>query len=110
MFIEPYELVVTKEMQNVLPMGQRDVQYEIGPFITLIDGPTFEFAWEERNKLLQKHILDSDRVYISRSDRIDNAKIDNIKNALESIYDKENIYPLGKPRSKNFGDLIKFVV
>jgi G3E family GTPase len=110
LFIEPYELVVTKEMQNVLPMGQRDVKYEIGPFITLIDGPTFDFAWEERNKLLQKHILNSDRVYISRGDQIDDTEIDAIKNALATIYDKDNIYPLGKPRSKNFGDLIKYIV
>ena len=41
LFIEPSEMVLTQEMLDATRMGLRDVSYEIGPFITLIDGPDF---------------------------------------------------------------------
>ena len=51
LFIEPSEIVVTREMRIVSSMGLRDVKYATGPFITLVDGPAFEVSWEERRPL-----------------------------------------------------------
>ena len=44
LFIEPSEMVVTQELQNVTAMGHRDVRYQIGPLITLVDAPRFPFC------------------------------------------------------------------
>ena len=43
LFIEPSEAVVTQELRDVSAMGLRDIKYDIGPFITLVDGPDFDF-------------------------------------------------------------------
>ena len=48
LFIEPSEMVVTQELLDVTAMGLRDIHYDIGPFITLVDGPQFGFMWNER--------------------------------------------------------------
>ena len=74
LFLEPSEMIVTKELRNVTKMGLRDIQYDIGPFITLIDGPSFSFNWEERPKLLLGQMQDADRVAISRTDLINVAE------------------------------------
>lgn len=63
-------------------MGLRDIQYTIGPFITLVDGPTFSFHWEERPRLIFGQIQDADTIAISRTDRIDSGKIAAIRTTL----------------------------
>lgn len=64
-------------------MGLRDVKYDMGPFITLVDGPAFEFLWQERKALIIGHITDADLVAISRSDLVKKEKLENIKKILE---------------------------
>lgn len=75
-------MIVTKELQDVLNMGLRDIRYEIGPFITLIDGPSFSFQWEERPKLIQGQLRNADIVVLSRSDRIDSIIVEQICGTL----------------------------
>ena len=82
LFIEPSEMVVTKELRNVSAMGLRDVTYEVGPFITLVDGPTFNFSWQERRALLLGQIADADLVVLSRSDLIDSGRLEEIGKTL----------------------------
>ncbi len=83
LFIEPSELVVTQELRNASAMGLRDVKYEIGPFITLVDGPTFEFSWQERRALLLGQITEADLVMVSRADLIDSGRLDEIGGTLK---------------------------
>lgn len=64
-------------------MGLRDIHYDIGPFVTLIDGASFTFQWNEREKLLRGQIHDADRVAISRTDTIGKKQIEQIKNTLD---------------------------
>lgn len=82
LFLEPSELIVTNELRDVVKMGLRDMRYEIGPIITLIDGPSFDFQWEERPKLVLGQIQGADIVAISRTDLIDAEQIDYIRNNL----------------------------
>jgi G3E family GTPase len=83
LFLEPSEMIVTKELRNVTKMGLRDIQYDIGPFITLIDGPSFSFNWEERPKLILGQMQDADRVALSRRDMIDSKQIEHIRKILD---------------------------
>ncbi len=64
-------MIVTQELRTVTNMGLRDIKYDIGPFITLIDGPSFSFQWQERPKLLLGQIQDADSIALSRTDLID---------------------------------------
>ena len=82
LFIEPSEMVVTQEMRNVTAMGRRDVAYDLGPFITLVDGPGFQAVWRERQPLLLGHIAGSDLVAVSRADLIAAEKMAEIVNTL----------------------------
>lgn len=70
LFIEPSEMVLTQEMLDATRMGLRDVSYEVGPFITLIDGPAFAQVWEERQPLLRGQIHKADLVAVSRADLV----------------------------------------
>lgn len=71
LFIEPSEMVVTRELKQVLFMGRRDISYEIGPLITLINGPAFDSQWQERAFLMIGQIQDADLVALARSDLLD---------------------------------------
>lgn len=75
-------MIVTNELRDVVKMGLRDMRYDIGPIITLIDGPSFDFQWEERPKLVLGQIQGADIVAISRTDLIDAEQIDYIRNNL----------------------------
>ena len=68
-------------------MGLRDVKYDIGPFITLVDGPAFKFSWQDRKALIIGHITDADLVVISRSDLVKKEKLENIKKILKDYVD-----------------------
>ena len=68
LFIEASEMVTTQEMRNVSAMGRRDVRYESGPFITLINGLDFEFLWNERRRLVSEQINGADWVILNRMD------------------------------------------
>lgn len=83
LFVEPSEMVITKELRDVAAMGRRDTVYEIGPFITLIDGPQFESVWEERRPLICGQIHDADVVAISRTDRLAPPQVEAIRHQLK---------------------------
>lgn len=87
-------MIETKELQDVLKMGLRDIRYEIGPFITLIDGPTFSFQWEERPSLLHGQIQNADILVLSRIDRIDAATAEKICRTLN--LSEKNLFLLGR--------------
>lgn len=83
LFIEPSEMVVTREIRSVMAMARRDIVYEIGPIITLINGPAFEFLWEERSPLLIGQMNDADMVALSRADLMSEDRIREIENVLK---------------------------
>lgn len=93
-------MIITKELRNVTKMGLRDIQYDIGPFITLIDGPSFPFQWEERPKLLLGQMQDIDRIILSRTDMIDSKQIEHIREILTP-------YGLGTQSSTPLSDSTK---
>jgi G3E family GTPase len=70
MFIEPSEMVVTQELQNVTAMGHRDIRYQIGPLITLVDAVRFASIWAERQQLVLGQIKGADVVALSRVDQL----------------------------------------
>lgn len=88
LFIEPSEMVVTQELRDVTAMGLRDIRYDIGPFITLVDGPLFEFLWSERRALLLGQVKDADLVAVSRADSIDAGELNKVRQALEQYCPK----------------------
>ena len=96
LFIEPSEAVVTQELRNVSAMGLRDIKYDIGPFITLLDGPAFDFLWEERNPLLVGQINDADWVAISRVDLVQPEQLIAIQNTLHAY--RNPVFGLSVPQ------------
>lgn len=86
LFVEPSEMVVTEELRQVAAMGRRDIRYEIGPFITLVDGPLFGFLWQERRKLLLGQVSDADVVAISRCDQIEPQELKEIQDLLAEYH------------------------
>jgi G3E family GTPase len=92
LFVEPSEMVLTQEMLDATRMGMRDVSYEIGPFITLIDGPAFAQVWEERQPLLLGQIHKADLVAISRADLLPPENLRKIIASLNGY--REHVFPL----------------
>ena len=84
LFVEPSEMVVTQELQNVTAMGHRDIRYQTGPLITLVDVPRFSFMWAERRQLIIGQINGADIVALSRCDKIEDLSLDEIRNELRS--------------------------
>jgi G3E family GTPase len=82
LFVEPSEMVVTRELQNVAAMGHRDVRYQIGPLVTLVDAPRFPFMWAERQQLIIGQINGADIVALSRIDRLEDSSLDEIRSVL----------------------------
>jgi G3E family GTPase len=85
LFIEPSEMVLTQEMLDATRMGLRDVSYDVGPFITLIDGPAFAQIWEERQPLLRGQIHRADLVAISRADLVPPELYPKIAEAVDGL-------------------------
>lgn len=85
LFIEPSGMVITKEMRDVSAMAKRDVSYDIGSFLTLIDGDDFDFLWEARRPLLMGQISDADAVLITKTDLIDADRLNEITSELSGI-------------------------
>ncbi len=77
-------MVVTQELQNVTAMGHRDIRYQTGPLITLVDVPRFSFMWAERRQLIIGQINGADIVALSRCDKIEDLSLDEIRNELRS--------------------------
>jgi len=88
-------------------MGLRDVTYKIGPFITLVDGPTFNFSWEERRTLLHGQITDADLVVVSRSDLIDSRRLEEIKKTLNEY--RKGVLGLSTPLGLGVKEVVEMV-
>jgi G3E family GTPase len=82
LFIEPSEMVVTQEMRNVLSMGLRDIAYDIGPLITLVNGLEFDIQWQERTFLMLGQISDADMVALTQSDLMEESAVREIGQRL----------------------------
>ena len=82
LFVETSEMVVTQELQNVAAMGHRDIRYQIGPLITLVDAARFDFMWAERQQLMLGQIKGADLVALSRVDRLEDSSPDDIRQIL----------------------------
>ena len=82
LFVEPSEMVVTQELQNVAAMAHRDIRYQVGPLFTLVDAPRFPFIWAERQQLIIGQISGADVVALSRTDKLEDSSPDEIRNVL----------------------------
>ena len=83
LFIEPFELVITNEIRTAISMGLRDVTYEIGPFIALVDASTFGYSWQERKSTILNHLIGADVVAISRIDLVEPEYLETIRDTLK---------------------------
>ena len=97
LFIEPFELVVTAEILTALAMGQRDVDYEVGPVIALIDAPEFDFLWQERKQTLLNYISGCHGVAITRVDLVDKQKLKMIREALKNETQRDDVLLVSVP-------------
>ena len=100
LFIEPFELVVTAEILTALAMGQRDVDYEVGPVFALIDAPEFDFLWRERKQTLLNYISGCHGVAITRVDLVDKQKLKTIRETLENETQRDYIFMVSVPDNK----------
>ena len=99
LFIEPSEMVVTRELQDVTAMGHRDVRYQIGPLITLVDAQRFPFMWAERQQLMIGQINGADIVVLSRVDRIEDLSPDDIRKVLRPYCSRIGLLNIHDPES-----------
>lgn len=99
LFVEPAEMVVSKEMKNVVAMGLRDLRYEVGPLITLFDSKKFPVNWLNRRALLLGQASGADMLLLSKADLVDQTEIDDILLQLSawnfSTYPLSTIHNLG---------------
>ena len=107
LFIEPSEMVMTRELRDVTAMGLRDIRYEVGPFITLVDGPSFEFLWSERRALLLGQVKDADLVAVSRVDLIGAHELENINRLLHDYCG--SLTPLSAQNGTNVEEVVKLM-
>ncbi|MFZ1199485.1 MAG: hypothetical protein WAO07_04895, partial [Desulfobacterales bacterium] len=85
----------------------RDIRYTIGPFITLVDGPLFEFLWSERRALLLSQVTDADLVAVSRADAITAAEVAAVRQALDPYC--LNLIALSVRRGEGLAEVFKKV-
>jgi G3E family GTPase len=96
------------ELRDVVKMGLRDIRYDVGPIITLIDGPSFSFHWEERPKLILGQMQDADRIALSRTDLIDSKEITHIRKTLNIT--GNNLLILSKQNSSSLNELAQHIL
>jgi G3E family GTPase len=104
LFVEPSEMVVTRELRDVAAMARRDIAFEPGPFITLVNGPEFEFDWEERQALLTGQMHGADVVAISRFDGVDERLLTVLRQNLTGCAD--GLLPLSSHRNVGMDALL----
>lgn len=66
-------------------MARRDVRYEVGPVLTLVNAKDFDILWDERRQLMEAQIYGADAVVISRADLVNSDVSDRIRQKLEPI-------------------------
>lgn len=106
LFIEPFELVVTKEILTALAMGKRDVSYEVGPVFALVDASEFDFLWQERKQTIVNHVTGSSKVAITRADLVDKKKRKTIREAVENEMQINDIFAVSIPESEGIEKLM----
>jgi G3E family GTPase len=104
LFIEPSEMVVTRELRDVAAMARRDITFELGPYITLVNGPEFESDWQEREALLTAQVLNADVVAISRFDRVDDRLLSVLQRNLADC--ASGLLPLSIHRNIGMDELL----
>jgi G3E family GTPase len=80
--VEPSSQVLTHELRTVAGMALRDISYEIGPLLTLVDGSLFESWWEERRELLLGQVSGADLVAVSQADTLEPEQLSAVREAL----------------------------
>ncbi len=66
-------------------MGRRDVRYDIGPYITLINGPQFPTLWQERQTLLRGQLTGADLVAVNKIDLLNADRLVEINQTLNGL-------------------------
>jgi G3E family GTPase len=82
LFVEPASQVLTHELRAVAAMARRDIAYDVGVFVTLVDGPLFDDWWEERRDLLLGQISGADLVAVSQADALDRGALARVHETL----------------------------
>lgn len=108
LFVEPSEMVVTQELKNVLAMGRRDISYEIGPLITLVNGPDFDALWQDRSFLMIGQIKDADLVALTRSDLMDAKRIRELEKRL--MPHSSSLLPMSVPGNVGVDEVLTAVL
>ncbi len=108
LFIEPSEMVVTQELRDVMAMGRRDITYEIGPLITLVNGPKFDSQWQNRSFLMIGQMKDADLVLLSRSDLMDACGIHALEQKLMDYV--RSLLPLSVPCNRGVKEVVMAVL
>ena len=85
-------------------MGLRDVHYDVGPVITLVDGDGFEDAWVERRKLMTSQIKGADLVALSRADLLRPNRREDICRKLREFTD--NVIVLSVTKNQGLDHII----
>ena len=109
LFVEPFELVTTEEIRSATTMGLRDITYEIGPYIALIDAPTFELFWEERRPTLLNHARGADMVAIARVDLVEDNEVDDILNHLGNYINGTPVIKLSSKKDLGLNEALVLV-
>lgn len=84
LFVEPSSQVLTHELRTVAGMALRDISYEIGAFITLVDGSMFDTWWEERRELLLGQVSGADLVAVSQADVLQPEELEQVQKKLNA--------------------------
>jgi len=108
LFIEPSEMVVTQELKNVMAMGLRDISYEIGPLITLVNGPEFDSQWLDRSFLMIGQMKDADLVALTRSDLMDTHRIRELEQRVSAY--ASFLLPLSVPCNVGVREVVAAVM
>lgn len=109
LFVEPFELVVTREILTALAMGTRDVRYEIGPVIALVNALEFDDNWRERRQTLVNHMTGSRAVAVTHADEVDDARLWSVMDVVKANVDHEAVFPLSVPHGRGVETLIELV-
>lgn len=100
-------MVTTQELAAAATAGLRDCSYDIGPFITLVDGPEFEETWAFRQKLLEAQIEGADLVAISRADLLENQSRARIEHVLKDV--ASNLIELSTVNNRGMEPILNLV-
>jgi len=109
LFIEPFEFVITNEIRTAISMGLRDVTYEIGPFIALVDAPTFGYSWQDRKPTILNHVVGADVVAISRIDLVEQEHLKRIRDMLMDYVNKDRLLDMSFTLRQGMNDVIGMV-